>query len=124
MTEVVFGGPLSERKGVNVPDVVLPLSALTAKDRRDLEFALELGVEWLALSFVQRPEDPDEERELSRGRAGIMTKLEKPRVLAQHRKIQHCARGVDISVEREPIEEPAAAWVLALASRYPHSGRR
>jgi len=77
-TEVVFGGPLSERKGVNVPDVVLPLSALTAKDRGDLEFALGLGVEWLALSFVQRPEDLDEARELTRGRAGIMTKLEKP----------------------------------------------
>jgi len=77
-TEVVFGGPLSERKGVNVPDVVLPLSALTEKDRRDLEFALGLGVEWLALSFVQRPEDLDEARELTRGRAGIMTKLEKP----------------------------------------------
>src|SRR5439155_235624 len=59
-TEVVVGGALSERKGVNVPDVVLPLSALTQKDRRDLEFALELGVEWLALSFVQRPEDPVE----------------------------------------------------------------
>jgi pyruvate kinase len=77
-TEVVFGGPLSERKGVNVPDVVLPLSALTAKDRRDLEFALGLGVEWLALSFVQRPEDLDEARALTCGRAGIMTKLEKP----------------------------------------------
>lgn len=77
-TEVVFGGPLSERKGVNVPDVVLPLSALTAKDRRDLEFALGLGVDWLALSFVQRPEDLDEARELTRGRVGIMTKLEKP----------------------------------------------
>ena len=56
-TEVIVGGPLSERKGVNVPDAVLPVSALTEKDRRDLEFALELGVEWLALSFVQRPED-------------------------------------------------------------------
>jgi pyruvate kinase len=65
-------------EGVNVPDVVLPLSALTQKDRRDLEFALGLGVEWLALSFVQRPEDLDEARELTRGRAGIMTKLEKP----------------------------------------------
>src|SRR5437773_8892993 len=77
-TEVLVGGTLSERKGVNVPDVVLPLSALTQKDRRDLEFALELGVEWLALSFVQRPEDLDEARALTRGRAGIMTKLEKP----------------------------------------------
>src|SRR6202158_1007670 len=77
-TRVIVGGALSERKGVNVPDVVLPLSALTEKDRRDLEFALELGVEWLALSFVQRPEDIDEARELARGRASIMTKLEKP----------------------------------------------
>ena len=77
-TEVVVGGTLSERKGVNVPDVVLPLSALTEKDRRDLEFALELGVDWLALSFVQRPEDLDEARALVRGRAGILTKLEKP----------------------------------------------
>jgi pyruvate kinase len=77
-TEVIVGGQLSERKGVNVPDVVLPLSALTPKDRRDLEFALELGVEWLALSFVQRPEDLAEARTLARGRAGILTKLEKP----------------------------------------------
>jgi pyruvate kinase len=77
-TEVVVGGPLSERKGVNVPDAVLPVSALTDKDRRDLEFALELGVEWLALSFVQRPEDLDEARTLAKGRARIMTKLEKP----------------------------------------------
>src|SRR6202171_3881563 len=77
-TRVVAGGTLSAHKGVNVPDVLLPLSALTEKDRRDLEFALELGVEWLALSFVQRPEDIDEARELTRGRAAIMTKLEKP----------------------------------------------
>jgi pyruvate kinase len=77
-TEVVVGGTLSERKGVNVPDVVLPLSALTPKDRRDLAFALDLGVEWIALSFVQRPDDLDEARALVRDRAGIMTKLEKP----------------------------------------------
>ncbi|MCC6197475.1 MAG: pyruvate kinase [Burkholderiales bacterium] len=77
-TEVIVGGPLSERKGVNVPDVVLPLSALTAKDRRDLAFALDLGVEWIALSFVQRPDDLDEARKLVGGRAGILTKLEKP----------------------------------------------
>jgi len=77
-TTVAVGGPLSERKGVNVPDVVLPLSSLTDKDRRDLEFALGLGVEWLALSFVQRPEDLDEARTLVRDRAAILTKLEKP----------------------------------------------
>ncbi|MGH8729279.1 MAG: pyruvate kinase [Burkholderiales bacterium] len=77
-TRVLIGGELSERKGVNVPDVVLPVAALTEKDRHDLEFGLELGVEWLALSFVQRPEDLDEARELTKGRAWIVAKLEKP----------------------------------------------
>ena len=56
-TEVVVGGPLSDRKGVNVPDVVLPIPALTAKDRADLAFALQHGIEYIGLSFVQRPED-------------------------------------------------------------------
>ncbi len=59
---VIAGGTISDRKGVNVPDVVLPLAALSAKDRADLEFVCELGVDWLALSFVQRPEDVDEAR--------------------------------------------------------------
>jgi pyruvate kinase len=77
-TRVVAGGVLSERKGVNVPDVLLPLSALTEKDRRDLDFGLKLGVDWVALSFVQRPEDMQELREIVQGRAGVMAKLEKP----------------------------------------------
>ena len=63
-TEVVVGGPLSDRKGVNVPDVVLPIPALTAKDRDDLEFALEHGANYIGLSFVQRPEDVAEAKEL------------------------------------------------------------
>ena len=65
--EVVFGGTISNRKGVNVPDVVLPLAALSDKDRADLEFVCELGVDWLALSFVQRPEDVAEARALAKG---------------------------------------------------------
>jgi pyruvate kinase len=77
-TRVVNGGPLSDRKGVNVPGVVLPLSALTEKDRRDLSFGLKLGVDWVALSFVQRPEDIIEVRGLVDGKAGIVAKLEKP----------------------------------------------
>ena len=80
-TRVVTGGPLSDRKGVNVPDAVLPIPVLTEKDKRDLAFALSLGVEWIALSFVQRPEDLIEARELIAGRAGLMTKLEKPMAL-------------------------------------------
>ncbi|MFN6977905.1 MAG: pyruvate kinase, partial [Gemmobacter sp.] len=75
---VVVGGTISNRKGVNVPDVVLPLAALSDKDRRDLEFVCDLGVDWLALSFVQRPEDVTEARALARGRAAILSKIEKP----------------------------------------------
>ena len=75
---VVTGGTISNRKGVNVPDVVLPVAALSEKDRKDLEFVCDLGVDWLALSFVQRPEDLLEARELARGRAAILSKIEKP----------------------------------------------
>lgn len=77
-TEVVVGGMLSDRKGVNVPSVLLPISALTAKDKDDLEFGLRLGVDWVALSFVQRPEDLEEVQALVRGQAGVLAKLEKP----------------------------------------------
>ncbi len=75
---VAVGGTISNRKGVNVPDVVLPLAALSDKDRKDLEFACALGVDWLALSFVQRPEDVIEARALAAGRAAILSKIEKP----------------------------------------------
>jgi pyruvate kinase len=77
-TVVVTGGAISDRKGVNVPDAVLPLSPLTDKDRKDLAFGLELGVDWIALSFVQRPEDVAEAREIIGGRAKVLSKLEKP----------------------------------------------
>jgi pyruvate kinase len=78
VTRVVVGGCLSERKGVNVPSVVLPLGALTAKDRRDLHFGLSLGIDWVALSFVQRPDDIREVKQIVAGRAGVLAKLEKP----------------------------------------------
>lgn len=81
VTEVVFGGQLSARKGVNLPDTIVPLTALTEKDRADLEFAAALGVDWIAQSFVQRPQDVAEARMLVRGRAGIMVKIEKPAAL-------------------------------------------
>lgn len=78
VTRVETGGVLRNRKGVNVPDVPLPISALTDKDRADLHFALELGVDWVALSFVQRAQDITELRALVEGRASIVAKLEKP----------------------------------------------
>src|SRR5262249_55093502 len=80
-TEVAVGGALSDRKGVNVPDMVLPIPALTAKDRADLDFALQHGVEYIGLSFVQRPEDVAEAKAIAAGRAWIMTKMEKPQAL-------------------------------------------
>ena len=80
-TRVVVGGKLSERKGVNVPGVVLPLTALTPKDRRDLDLALEMGADWIALSFVQRPEDVQEARDIIGSRAAIVSKLEKTKPL-------------------------------------------
>lgn len=78
MTEVMVGGRLSDRKGVNLPDTVVPLSALTPKDRADLAFALTHGVDWIALSFVQRPDDLREARGLIQGRAALLAKIEKP----------------------------------------------
>jgi len=78
LTEVIVGGEISDRKGVNVPDVILPLAALSEKDLSDLEFACALGVDWVALSFVQRPEDVTEAKELIKGRAAVMVKIEKP----------------------------------------------
>src|SRR5436190_19147687 len=106
-TEVIVGGALSERKGVNVPDVVLPLSALTEKDRRDLEFALERGVEWLALSFVQRPEDLDEARALAKGRARVMPKLGKPSAVDRLDEIVDKSDAVMVARGDLGVELPA-----------------
>ncbi|MEQ8356639.1 MAG: pyruvate kinase [Kiloniellaceae bacterium] len=80
-TRVVTGGPLRNHKGVNLPGVILPISPITEKDRVDLEFALQLGADWIALSFIQRPEDLIEARRLIGDRAAIMTKVEKPAAL-------------------------------------------
>jgi pyruvate kinase len=78
---VVQGGTFSDRKGVNLPDTVLPIPSLTPKDRSDLDAALHLGVDWIALSFVQRPEDVAELRKIVHGRAAVLAKIEKPRAL-------------------------------------------
>lgn len=112
-TEVLIGGVLSDRKGVNVPDVVLKLSALPAKDRADLAFALEIGVSWIALSFVQRPEDVDEAKALIGDRAGLIAKIEKPSAVQSSALAEivrradglMVARG-DLGVEMPPEDVP------------------
>ena len=121
-TEVVVGGPLSDRKGVNVPDVVLPIPALTAKDRADLAFALDHGASYIGLSFVQRPEDVIEAKRLADGRAWIMTKMEKPQALENLEEIVHLSDAVmvargDLGVELPPEEVPLAQKRIVRAAR-------
>ncbi|MET0265122.1 MAG: pyruvate kinase [Duganella sp.] len=111
-TRVLVGGVLSDRKGVNVPDVVLPLSALSAKDRADLDFGLALGVDWVALSFVQRADDIAEVSAIVQGRAGLVAKLEKPAAIAHLDAIVAVSDAVmvargDLGVEMPPEQVPA-----------------
>ncbi|SMX45302.1 pyruvate kinase [Actibacterium lipolyticum] len=103
---VVTGGTISNRKGVNVPDVVLPLAALSEKDRRDLEFVCELGVDWLALSFVQRPEDVLEARDLVKGRAAILSKIEKPAAVTAFPEILEVSDGIMVARGDLGVELP------------------
>ncbi len=103
---VVVGGTISNRKGVNVPDVVLPLAALSEKDRGDLEFVCELGVDWLALSFVQRPEDVTEARALAKGRAAILSKIEKPAGVKAFAAILAVSDGVMVARGDLGVELP------------------
>ena len=110
-TEVITGGALSDHKGVNLPNVALPIAALTEKDRRDLQFGLDLGVDWIALSFVQRPEDIAEARKLMMGRASIMSKLEKPSAIDRLDEIIEISDGImvargDLGVEMAPEKVP------------------
>jgi pyruvate kinase len=104
--EVVIGGVISNRKGVNVPDVVLPVAALSDKDRADLEFVCELGVDWLALSFVQRPEDVTEARDLCKGRAAILSKIEKPSAVEQFDDILAVSDGIMVARGDLGVELP------------------
>ena len=105
-TEVVTGGVISDRKGVNVPDVILPLAALSDKDRADLEFVCELGVDWLALSFVQRAADVEEARALCNGRAAILSKIEKPSAVEQFDDILAASDGIMVARGDLGVELP------------------
>ncbi|WFE75078.1 pyruvate kinase [Roseinatronobacter sp. S2] len=103
---VTVGGVISDRKGVNVPDAVLPVAALSEKDRKDLEFACRLGVDWLALSFVQRPSDVLEARELAQGRAAILSKIEKPAAVKAFDEILAVSDGIMVARGDLGVELP------------------
>jgi pyruvate kinase len=122
LTRVIVGGHLTDRKGVNVPSVLLPISPLTEKDRRDLQYALELGVEWIALSFVQRPEDIFEARAIIGDKALIMTKLEKPAAIDRLDEIVRASDSVmvargDLGVELPPERVPILQRAIIRACR-------
>jgi len=103
---VVIGGMISNRKGVNVPDVVLPVAALSDKDRKDLEFVCQLGIDWLALSFVQRPADVEEARKLAAGRASILSKIEKPAAVKAFDSILAVSDGIMVARGDLGVELP------------------
>jgi pyruvate kinase len=120
--QALNAGVISDRKGVNVPGAILPMSALTTKDREDLDFGLSMGVDWIALSFVQRPEDIIELREIVGNRAWIMAKLEKPSAIDSLEAIVASSDGVmvargDLGVELPPEEVPVLQKRIVRACR-------
>ena len=124
VTEVKVGGAVSNNKGVNVPDVVVPIPALTEKDREDLRFALEQRTDWVALSFVQRPEDVAEARTLIGDRASLLAKIEKPAAIERLNDIIALADAVmvargDLGVELPPEQvPPLQKRIVATARQY------
>ena len=124
VSEVKVGGPVSDNKGVNVPDVLVPIPALTDKDKDDLQFALEQRADWIALSFVQRPEDVAEARTLIGDRAALLAKIEKPAAIDQLNDIVALADAVmvargDLGVELPPEQVPPLQnKIVATARQY------
>ena len=122
VTRVEVGGALSNNKGLNVPDVVVPMTALTDKDRSDLAFAIDQGVDWIALSFVQRPEDLAEARRLIQGKAALLAKIEKPSAIERLEEIVEMCDGVmvargDLGVELPPQAVPPLQKRIVEVSR-------
>jgi pyruvate kinase len=120
--EALDSGLLGSRKGISLPDTVLPFGALTDKDRADIEYAMSLGVSWMALSFVQRPEDIAEARKLSHGRTSIMAKIEKPIAIKHLKEIVDLADGImvargDLGVEMPVEKVPGLQKQISRAAR-------
>ncbi|MBV8187190.1 MAG: pyruvate kinase [Alphaproteobacteria bacterium] len=121
-SEVEVAGQISERKGVNLPNLIVPLSPLTPKDRRDLDYGLALGVDWVALSFVQHAHDIAELKKLVAGRAAVMAKLEKPAAIDHLDEIIEQSEGImvargDLGVEMPPEAVPPLQKRILAACR-------
>ena len=117
VTRVEVGGRLSDRKGVSLPDTMIPTSALAPKDRSDLEAALEAGIDWVALSFIQRPEDIAEAKKITRGRAAVMAKIEKPQAVHRLGDIMDLDRCADGGARRSRRRDAAAKRCRGCRSR-------
>jgi pyruvate kinase len=122
VTRVEVGGKLSDRKGVSLPDTMVPFSALVEKDRSDLEAALDTGIDWIALSFIQRPEDIAEAKKLTRGRASVMAKIEKPQAVQRLDEILDLADALmvargDLGVEMPLEKVPGVQKQMTRATR-------
>lgn len=125
-TEIISGSALSNHKGFNLPGVVLPIEALTEKDKKDLEAALDMGVDWIAQSFVQRADDVIMAKNLIDGRAALMAKIEKPSALDDMDNILEHVDGImlargDLGVEIPPEKVPAAQKKIVRQVR--HAGK-
>ena len=121
-TRVEVGGKLSDRKGVSLPDSTIPFSALAEKDRSDLEAALNAGIDWVALSFIQRPEDIAEAKKITRGRAAVMAKIEKPQAVHRLSEIMDLADALmvargDLGVEMPLEKVPGVQKMMTRAGR-------
>ncbi|KPL68858.1 pyruvate kinase [Erythrobacter sp. SG61-1L] len=122
LTSAEVGGVISDRKGVNVPDAVVPVPALTEKDRKDLAFAVKHGADWIALSFVQRPEDVAEARKLMGGHGALCAKIEKPAAIDRLDEIIELSDAVmvargDLGVELNPEDVPPLQKQIVNCSR-------
>ncbi len=120
---VEVAGEIKNRKGVNMPDTLLPISAMTPKDRKDLDAALAIGVDWIALSFVQRPEDMAELKEIVKGRAGCMAKIEKPKAIESLEGILELSDSVMVARGDLGVEMPLEA-VPGLQKRITKAARK
>jgi len=122
VARVQVGGKLSDRKGVSLPDSTLPFSALTPKDRSDLDAALDAGIDWIGLSFIQRPDDIAEAKKITRGRAAVMAKIEKPQAVYRLDEIIDItdalmvARG-DLGVEMPLEKVPGIQKLITRSAR-------
>jgi pyruvate kinase len=122
ITRVEVGGKLSNRKGVSLPDTIVPFSALTEKDRSDLDAALNTGIDWIALSFIQRADDIAEAKKITRGRAAVMAKIEKPQAVTHLADILEMADAImvargDLGVELPLEKVPGIQKLLTRAAR-------